>query len=244
MMKRSSSIRCLVAVTSVALSGVSAFAVPPTVVKTVPQNGDRSVDPGLTKIVIQFDQDMRTEGMSICGGGPLFPTRVGRSKWADKRTLEMGVALQPGHEYRMMLNCPSSQKGFRNEASEPADSFTIRFKTSGVVPEGSASPAPKVLRTYPVNGSKDVVPGTVQIRIKFDQDMNQARCSICGAGPLFPTFAGKPMWEDKRTLVFPAALEPDHEYQLSVNCPSYQNCRSEAGVPAEIHPINFKTRAQ
>ncbi|MHC4126037.1 MAG: hypothetical protein ACYSRR_06250, partial [Planctomycetota bacterium] len=46
-----------------------AFGRPPQVIKTIPENGNQNVDPGLRRIQIVFDQDMNIRyGYSICGG--------------------------------------------------------------------------------------------------------------------------------------------------------------------------------
>ena len=94
-------------------------AAPPRVVKTVPQNGDRSVDPGLRKIRIEFDQDMSQQDYSICGGGPDYPKNIGKPRWINRRTIVMRVKLQPNHEYKLSVNCPS-YRSFRNVQGEPA----------------------------------------------------------------------------------------------------------------------------
>ena len=100
---------------------------------------------------------------------------------------------------------------------------------------------PKVIKMIPQNGKQDVDPALKQIRIEFDQDMNGGGFSICGGGPSFPELIGKPRWLDKRTLVADVKLKPNYEYQMSVNCPSFQNCKNVNGEPAEIYPVNFKT---
>ena len=60
-------------------------------------------------------------------------------------------------------------------------------------------------------------------------------------GPKFPETTGKPQWTNKRTLVLGVKLQPNHNYEMSINCPSYQNCKGANGESAEIYPLNFKT---
>lgn len=103
-----------------------------------------------------------------------------------------------------------------------------------------ASP-PKVIKTIPENGDRNVDPGLKQIRIEFDQDMMTGGFSICGGGPKYPKTQGRPKWINKRTLVLNVNLEKNHEYQISVNCPSYRNCKGANGESAEIYPVSFKT---
>ncbi|HBG78328.1 MAG TPA: hypothetical protein DDW84_05700 [Phycisphaerales bacterium] len=100
---------------------------------------------------------------------------------------------------------------------------------------------PKVIKAIPDNGNENVAPTLEQIRIEFDQNMDGGGFSICGGGPKFPELLGKPRWLNKRTLVANVKLNPNYEYQMSINCPSYQNCKSVNGEPAEIYPIKFKT---
>ena len=60
-----------------AFCAISAYAVPPKVTKTIPENGDRNVDPGLRQIRIEFDQDMSQGGYSRW-------TKISRNTWQAK----------------------------------------------------------------------------------------------------------------------------------------------------------------
>lgn len=108
---------------------ISAYAIPPNVTKTIPENGNQNIDPSLRKIRIEFDQDMISDGYSICGGGPKYPKTVGKPKWINKRTLLMRVKLEPSHEYEFSINCPS-YKNFKNLHGESAVIYPIKFKTT------------------------------------------------------------------------------------------------------------------
>ncbi|MBN1392662.1 MAG: Ig-like domain-containing protein [Sedimentisphaerales bacterium] len=105
----------------------------------------------------------------------------------------------------------------------------------------AAGVPPKVIETTPENGAQDVNSNLRQIRIVFDQDMDQGGYSICGGGPNYPETIGKPRWINKRTIVMRVKLAPDHNYQLSINCPSYQNFKNTQGESAEPYPIEFRT---
>jgi RNA polymerase sigma-70 factor (ECF subfamily) len=107
-----------------------ALGVPPKVVKTVPQNGDENVDPGLRHIRIEFDQNMSQVGYSICGSGPMYPETVGKPKWRNWRTIEIQVKLKANHEYELSINCPG-YRNFKNLLGEPAEIYPISFKTAG-----------------------------------------------------------------------------------------------------------------
>lgn len=99
--------------------------------------------------------------------------------------------------------------------------------------------APRVIRALPDHADVDVDPQTEEIRITFDQDMDQSSHSICGGGPTFPD-VGKPRWIDPRTFVLPVRLEPGKRYAMSVNCDSFRNFRNKQGVPAVNYPLEFQ----
>jgi hypothetical protein len=112
----------------------------------------------------------------------------------------------------------------------------LLFLAAGV----SGSP-PKVIEAEPENGAQDVNVNLRQIRIVFDQDMNNSGYSICGGEENYPKTIGNPRWINKRTIVMRVKLVPNHTYQLSVNCPNYKNFKNAQGESAEPYPIEFKT---
>ncbi len=125
------------------LLATSVYAVSPKVVKTVPQNGDENIRPGLRRIKILFDQDMDRQGHSVCGGGPTFPEIVGKPRWTDKRTFTMSAKLKPFTEYELYVNSPT-HKNFKNLQGEPAVVYHLKFKTApvkGKAPGPGKSPA-------------------------------------------------------------------------------------------------------
>ncbi len=103
---------------------------------------------------------------------------------------------------------------------------------------------PKVIKTVPENGDEDVDQRLREIIIAFDQDMTVGQSySICGGGQNFPQIVGNPQWRGRRTLVMRVNLLANHEYEFSVNCPSFGNCRNVQGEPAVPYPVRFKTGA-
>lgn len=101
---------------------------------------------------------------------------------------------------------------------------------------------PKVIQTVPDNGAQDVSPRLRQIRVVFDQDMTVGRnFSICGGGQKYPKIIGNPRWINKHTIVMRVKLVPNHEYELSINCPSAKNFRSIRGESVAPYPIKFRT---
>ncbi|HKQ50201.1 MAG TPA: S41 family peptidase [Phycisphaerae bacterium] len=100
---------------------------------------------------------------------------------------------------------------------------------------------PSVVKAIPDNGDADVDPALTELRIEFDQEMDETGWSVCGSGPTFPESTGKPHFEEGRVLVVPVKLQPEHSYSYSINCPSAMNCRNKSGEAAETYPISFST---
>jgi hypothetical protein len=69
----------------------------------------------------------------------------------------------------------------------------------------------------------------------------QTGMSWCGGGPNYPEVTGSGTWVDSRTCVLPVRLQPGHQYQLGINCQSFQNFRSVDGTPAQPTPLRFRT---
>lgn len=107
----------------------AALAEPAKVVSLIPTNGAVNVTVGLTNLVIEFDQDMRS-GFSVTGGGPTFPRITGKLQWATPRRLIVPVELRPGHDYRFGINSRSA-RNFRNLAGEPTEPVLVTFRTEG-----------------------------------------------------------------------------------------------------------------
>jgi len=104
------------------------FGAPPKVIKTVPENGSKDIDPKLREIRVIFDQDMNKDTYSICGGGANYPKTVGKPRWINNRTIVINVQLVSEHKYQLSINSPN-YKGFQNLNGEPAIPYSIRFQT-------------------------------------------------------------------------------------------------------------------
>ncbi len=105
-------------------------AAKPRIVKLVPVNGAKDVDPGVTELRVTFSVPM-AGGFSWTGGGPQYPTIPEGKKpyWTDdQKTCVLPVQLQPGWEYHLGLNSPSF-KNFRSAAGVPLDPVQYTFKT-------------------------------------------------------------------------------------------------------------------
>jgi len=125
---------------ALAVGGVA--AAPPRVVSATPDNGDVGVDPGLTELVITFDQAMSRGGMSIVGGGESFPKITGKARWRSTRTILVPIEFVPDHDYWLSIN-NERFTNFRSVGGEAAVPYPIKFSTGpGGGAEGGGADAP------------------------------------------------------------------------------------------------------
>ena len=121
--------------------------------------------------------------------------------------------------------------GFAYLADMLRASLSSLFLVAAVVAQ-TGPPAlapPKVVSMKPRDGGV-LDPAATELVVTFDRDMFRGGYSVCGGGPDFPKIEGRPKWRGDRTLVIPVTLEPDHEYELSLNCSSGRNIKSKDGV--------------
>ena len=99
---------------------------------------------------------------------------------------------------------------------------------------------PQIVKTVPAAGETGVDVGLTEIRVSFDRDMGKGM-SWTGGPPLFPPVdkSRKAEWVDDRTCVLPVTLKRGEYYRLGINSKSYQNFKSEEGVPAASSVISF-----
>jgi hypothetical protein len=91
-------------------------------------NGDSTVDPSLKELTIRFSVPMQTPDYSINFGElgkDAFP--ITKVSWltVDNRSLTVGVALQPGHEYEFVC----TERSFRSLDGYSLTPYTVHFKT-------------------------------------------------------------------------------------------------------------------
>ena len=123
-----------VAVVLLILATNTAMGRAPKVIKTIPETGAQDVDPNLREMRIVFDQDMRRDRYSICGGDN-SPKVIGKPRWVNKRTVIAKVKLVPNHNYQLSINC-RSYKNFKNVRGEPAVPYPIQFRTGSGTSDG------------------------------------------------------------------------------------------------------------
>lgn len=105
----------------------------------------------------------------------------------------------------------------------------------------AAQEAPKVVSLEPANGAEVDAKTTKRIVVVFDRKMTKDSHSFCGDGDTFPKFLGRPKWVDDKTVVVEVELQPDQEYHLGLNAPSFRNFVGADGVPLVPVPWTFKT---
>ncbi len=102
---------------------------------------------------------------------------------------------------------------------------------------------PVIVATSPKIGATDVDPKAKEISVTFDRDMDVGGYSWTGGGPNHPPSpeGSTAVWTDKRTCVLPVELKKGSFYRVGINSTSFQNFKSELGVPAETAAIYFAT---
>ena len=119
--------------------------------------------------------------------------------------------------------------------------FKITFFVICLLTASCLARPPKVIKTFPQKGDKNVPPGPTKIRILFDQDMSHGGMSVCNTQFEFPEIVGEPKWSGERAFVFNANLKPNRKYGFSINCPGADNFKSARGESAEVYLVFFKT---
>ncbi|MBI4965017.1 MAG: hypothetical protein HY913_17210 [Desulfomonile tiedjei] len=120
----------LVFTVAAAAQQISVKKLPASVVKTVPQCGDTSVDPDSNEISIAFSKDMLNQSWSFVQlSGESFPKLIGSPKYLnDKRTCVVKVALEAEKTYAIWLNSEAF-RNFRDLDNQPAVPYLLVFRT-------------------------------------------------------------------------------------------------------------------
>jgi hypothetical protein len=106
----------------------SVAALPPVVVKTVPQAGDMKVDPSITEIKGTFSKRMTPGSYSWAGADESWVK--GKPHWlSDGRTCVLPVKLEPGKTYVVWLNSPSF-RNFKDSRGQSAVPYLLVFETA------------------------------------------------------------------------------------------------------------------
>jgi hypothetical protein len=106
------------------------------------------------------------------------------------------------------------------------------------------SSPPVVVKTAPEAGSKEVAPGTVEIRVTFSKPMADQSWSWSSAWKdSVPEVVGKPRYEaDQKTCLLKVKLEPNKTYGYWLNSEKFRGFKDQQGHPAVPYLLVFKTR--
>jgi len=103
---------------------------------------------------------------------------------------------------------------------------------------------PRVVDTFPPNGSEDVDPAINEISVTFNEEMMDQNWSWAYENENeFPNIKGQSYYTENFTKnVLPVRLEPNKEYVIWINTQQFQNFKDKSGNPAVPFKFTFKTR--
>ena len=112
------------------LSGCSSDKVPPSVLQTMPANGDSNVTPSLSELSVTFSEEMQDGNWSWVQASPeSFPQMTGQAHYIDDKTKNvLPVRLEPNKEYIVWINA-AKYSNFRDKAGNSAIPYKLTFKT-------------------------------------------------------------------------------------------------------------------
>ncbi len=108
------------------------------------------------------------------------------------------------------------------------------------------SMAPVVVKTVPEAGAKDVMPGTMEIKVTFSKEMKDHSWSWSTAWQdSSPEIIGDPKYDaDHKTCVIKVKLEPNKSYGYWLNSQNFHNFKDAQGHAAVPYLFTFRTKAE
>ena len=108
-----------------------------------------------------------------------------------------------------------------------------------------AASAPHVVSIVPANGSANVDPHLMAIKITFDRPMMDKSWGLIGDPVHTPEVIGELSYDSAyKVLTIPIRLKSDWSYEFWLNTAKYQNFRSRDGIVLEPVKVTFKTRKE
>jgi hypothetical protein len=116
--------------------------------------------------------------------------------------------------------------------------------TFGIACAQEDSKPPRVVSTFPQNGSQDVDPSIKEISVTFNEEMMDGNWSWAYDDiDKFPQMVGQAYYTENNTKnILPVKLEPNKEYVIWINSANYQNFKNTNGTPAIPFRFTFKTK--
>lgn len=122
--------------------------------------------------------------------------------------------------------------------------FALIFIIIGIAYAQGDSKHPRVVSTFPENGSQDVDPSINEISVTFNEEMMDGNWSwVYENESTFPQMIGQAYYKDNNTTnVLPVKLEPNKEYVIWINSANYKNFKNKKGISAFPFRFTFKTK--
>jgi hypothetical protein len=119
--------------------------------------------------------------------------------------------------------------------------FAVIAATLALAGAAQAQVAPKVVATFPGNGSK-VPPSVAELKVTYDHRMAASWSFATGGEKAFPEVEGRPsLSDDAITISLPVRLAPNQTYVVWLNTERYNNFKGEDGMSAEPYRLTFST---
>jgi hypothetical protein len=107
----------------------------------------------------------------------------------------------------------------------------------------TTAPQPQIVSITPANGATGVDPALAEIRVVFDQPMQDRTWSLVGIGPHFPETTGDPSYDAAGTTwTVPVKLKPGWKYEFMLNSNLLRGFRSREGGALEPVKVTFETK--
>ena len=122
--------------------------------------------------------------------------------------------------------------------------FVLILIVTGLACAQGDSKPPRVVSTFPQNGSQDVDPSIKEITVTFNEEMMDGNWSWAYDDKnKFPQIIGQAYYTDNNTKnILPVKLEANKEYIIWINSADWQNFKNKNGVPAVPFRFTFKTK--
>ena len=103
--------------------------------------------------------------------------------------------------------------------------------------------SPRILSTFPQNGSVDVDSSISEITVTFSEEMMENSWSWTGGGDKYPQVIASIHYDETKTkCILPVKLESNKEYRIGINSKSHKNFKDKSGNPVTPFILQFKTK--
>ncbi len=122
--------------------------------------------------------------------------------------------------------------------------FLLLFSYSASLALAQDNSGPRVIATFPANGSTDVDPDLKELAVTFNRAMTDKSWSWAYAiRKQFPAITGKAYYTEKLTQNhLPVKLESGKTYVIWINSKKLLNFKDKSGWPAKPFKLTFTTK--